>query len=154
MVAMKYAEKHYLCEVEKELEIVEDIRRNIDVITAALLLTGQITILRIIVGPGHFSMSVGGPLTGRERLEGKFGNEVLSLLLDIGDILIAILLIKDELNVEGLFITPGGFSFNVTGPIFGFPKLVATLPDMERIYNQFKFIVSDHFNIDPRFFVK
>lgn len=138
-----------ICAYEQDLQVIESIQRNIDIITAVLLLSGQFTIVRLIIDPGGFALSVGGPLTGRERLEGKFGNKTLSLLLDIGDILLAILLLSDEINVEGIFIGPGRFSLNITGPIFGVPKHEPTLPDIEKGFTQFRWIISDHLDFDP-----
>ncbi|MFC6602152.1 hypothetical protein ACFQDF_12280 [Ectobacillus funiculus] len=57
--------------LEKEEQTISFIQRNIDVITAILLLTGQITIIGVFVTPGGFRISIGGPLTGISRLEGK-----------------------------------------------------------------------------------
>ncbi|MDP4087337.1 MAG: hypothetical protein Q8934_22495 [Bacillota bacterium] len=143
-----------ICEIEQGLQTVHSIQRNIDLITAGLLLSGQITIERIIVEPVGFALTAGGPLTGRPRLEGKFGSPTLSLLIDISDIVLAILLITDQTNVSGLFIGPGLFSFNITGPIFGVPKNVPTLPNLDRIFTQFRWIVSEYFDVDPKFFIK
>ncbi|MEH7076834.1 hypothetical protein [Neobacillus drentensis] len=137
------------CDVEKGLQTVITIQRNLDIITAFLLLTGQVTVVRLIVEPGGFALSVGGPLTGIGRLEGKSGNKTLSLLLDVGDILLAILLLSDQTNVSGIFLGPGRFSFNITGPIFGVPKHEPTLPDLEKVFTQFRWIVSEHFDIEP-----
>jgi hypothetical protein len=140
-------------DIEKGLQTVISIQRNIDIITAFLLLTGQVTVIRLIVEPGGFAFSVGGPLTGNERLEGKSGNKTLNLLLDIGDILLAILLISDQTNVSGIFIGPGRFSFNITGPIFGVPKHEPTLLDLEKVFTQFRWIVSEQFDIDPEILI-
>src|SRR4051794_6226343 len=118
-----------ICDLEQAIRSVQSIQRNIDLITAGLLLTGQLTIERFIVEPCGIAFSVGGPLTGIARLEGKFGSKTLSLFLDIGDILLGILLIADQINVVGVFLGPGRFSINITGPIFGIPKHEPTLPD-------------------------
>jgi hypothetical protein len=142
------------CELEPRLEIIRSIQRNIDTITAFLLVSGQVTIIRVIVEPGGFALSVGGPLTGIGRLEGKSGNKTLSLLLDIGDILLAILLISDQTNVSGIFLGPGRFSFNITGPIFGVPKHEPALPDLEKVFTQFRWIVSEQFDVDPEWLIK
>ncbi|MFP5105993.1 hypothetical protein ACSU6B_04355 [Neobacillus sp. C211] len=142
------------CDLENGLQTVISIQRTIDIITAFLLLTGQVTVVRLIIEPGGFALSVGGPLTGRARLEGKSGNKTLSLLLDIGDILLAILLISDQTNVSGIFLGPGRFSFNITGPIFGVPKHEPTLPDLEKVFTQFRWIVSEHFEIEPEILIK
>ncbi|WML43007.1 hypothetical protein RCG20_14375 [Neobacillus sp. PS3-40] len=142
-----------ICAVEQELQTVRSIQRTIDIIIAGLLISGQITIVRIIVEPGGFALSAGGPLTGRSRLEGKLGSKTLSLLIDISDLLLAILLISDQTNVSGIFIGPGRFSFNITGPIFGVSKNEPSLPNLERIFTQFRWIVSEHFNVDPQLLI-
>lgn len=142
------------CEIKQGLQTVQSIQRTIDIVTAGLLLGGQITIVRVIVEPGGFTLSAGGPLTGRHRLEGKLKIPALSLLLDIGDFLLGILLIIDQTNVSGIFLGPGKFSFNITGPIFGVPKNEPTLPNLERVFTQFRWIVSEHFNMDPECFIK
>lgn len=141
------------CDLEKRLQTIISIQRNIDIITAFLLLTGQVTVVRLIVEPKGFALSVGGPLTGIGRLEGISGNKTLSLILDIGDILLAILLISDQINVSGIFLGPGRFSFNITGPIFGVPKHVPALPDLEKVFTQFRWIVSEHFDIEPEILI-
>ncbi|PLT32074.1 hypothetical protein [Bacillus sp. V5-8f] len=137
-------------QLQQNLEIVSTIHRKINIITASLIITGQITILRMYIEPGGFGFTLGGPLTGRIRLEGKHGNEALSLILDIVDIILAILLLIDEIEVNGVFLSSGGgFSFNVTGPIFGGPKIDPTLPDISKVKETFHWIVSEHFNINP-----
>ncbi|MBT2736366.1 hypothetical protein [Bacillus sp. ISL-7] len=55
------------CDLENGLQTVISIPRTIDIITAFLLLTGQVTVVRLIIEPGGFALSVGGPLTGRAR---------------------------------------------------------------------------------------
>ncbi len=142
-----------ILDIEKSLQTVISIQRNIDIITAFLLLTGQVTVVRLIIQPGGFALSVGGPPTGIGRLEGKSGNKTLSLLLDIGDILLAILLISDQTNVSGIFIGPGRFSIDITGPIFGVAKHEPTLPDLEKVFTQFRWIVSEHFDIEPEILI-
>jgi hypothetical protein len=134
---------------DQDIQVVESIQRNIDIITAVLLLTGQLTIARLAIEPGGFAPSVGGPLTGLRRLEGKFGNKTINLVIDIGDIVLAILLITNKINVTGVFLGPGRFSINITGPIFGIPKRKYTIPDLERVFTQFRWVISDHLNINP-----
>ncbi|MCM2533627.1 hypothetical protein NDK43_16060 [Neobacillus pocheonensis] len=49
-----------ICAYEQDLQVIESIQRNIDIITAVLLLSGQFTIVRLIIDPGGFALSVGG----------------------------------------------------------------------------------------------
>ncbi len=137
-----------VCEFNQGIRSVQLIQRNIDLITAGLLLTGQLTISRLIIEPGGFALSVGGPLTGIARLEGKYENKTLSLVIDVGDIILAVLLIIDQINVSGIFLGPGRFTINMTGPIFGIPKHDYTLPDIEKVFTQFRWIVTDYLNVD------
>ncbi|WP_157081402.1 hypothetical protein [Neobacillus soli] len=141
------------CESDQAIRSVYSIQRNLDLITAGLLLTGQVTISRLIVEPGGLALSVGGPLTGIARMEGKFGNKTLSLFIDIGDILLGILLLTDQINVSGVFLGNGRFRINMTGPIFGIPKHEYTLPDIEKVYTQFRWIVTDYLNVDSKWFI-
>lgn len=135
-------------ELEKDKKVIRAIQRDISVVTAALLLTGQITIKGVFLTPGGFRLSLAGPLTGSPRLEGKNGNKSITFLIDILDILIAILLIKHYLVVEGTFIGSSEFTLIVSGPIFGMPFPEPSLPDLKRDYNFYKKIVSNQFFVN------
>lgn len=110
-------------------DVIFSIERTLGLITAILLLTGQITIIGIFVRPGRFSLSLGGPITGGSRLEGIDNQGMGNFVINFIDIILAILLIIDEINVTGSFISSGDFTINVSGPIFGYPRVVpVTLP--------------------------
>ncbi|UNL86297.1 hypothetical protein [Priestia koreensis] len=132
----------------EELEKLRFFQREVDLIIAALLLTGQLTMSRVIIEPGGFSLTVSGPIIGRVRLEGKYGNKLGSAVLDGIDIVLAILLLKGDIGFTGLFIAPGGFSFNIGGPIFGGERPVVLIPNYCRVFDEFKQIVSNHFHVD------
>ena len=133
---------------DKERELIFAIQRNLDVVTAILLLTGQITIIGVFVTPGAFRVSVGGPITGTSRIEGKDGNVGINIIIDMIDVFLAALLLNNQINVSGAFISSGRFTINVSGPIFGVPKHEPTLPDLKRVFTQFRWIVSEHFDIE------
>ncbi|WP_311202517.1 hypothetical protein [Peribacillus aracenensis] len=135
------------CVVNSEKKVIHSFQRNLEITTAILLLTGQITIIGIFVRPGRFSLSLGGPLFGGHRLEGTDHSQVGNLFIDILDIIIAILLINDAIHVTGTFISSGDFSINVSGPIFGYPEVVPALPIED--YNFFNTIVKKHYNVPP-----
>ncbi|EKN64564.1 hypothetical protein P9E76_06885 [Schinkia azotoformans] len=136
-------------ELEKDQQIILTIQREIAIVTAVLLLTGQITIIGVFVTPGGFRASLGGPLTGASRIESKTGSQTVNLIIDIIDIVLALLLIGDELRVTGSFIAPGSFTINVGGPIFGVPMPEPNLPTMKNEYRFFQRIVDRHFHVDP-----
>ncbi|PLT28515.1 hypothetical protein [Peribacillus deserti] len=133
------------CKIEHENQVISAIQFEIDIILAALLLTGQITVIRVYVIPGGFGFSLGGPLTGRSRLEGRSKIKAFSFAIDLLDILLAILLLTRKITFEGLFVGPGRFSFNVSGPIFGIPKPQPVQSEIEKISKEFRGIVAEHF---------
>ncbi|MED2970708.1 MULTISPECIES: hypothetical protein [unclassified Fictibacillus] len=139
-------------QIENELQIIGALQRGLNLATAALLLTGQITIIGVFVTPGGFRPSLAGPLTGDTRLEGINGNQAATTLIDVIDIGLAILLIADQIRVTGSFIGSARFTINVSGPIFGVPKPVPTLPSIRRESAFFQKVVSRHFNVDPAVF--
>lgn len=138
--------------IEEELQIVRSIQRGLNLATAGLLLTGQITIIGVFVTPGGFRPSVGGLLTGGTRLEGINGNQVATTLIDLIDITLAILLIADQIRITGSFIGSDRFTINVSGPIFGVPLSEPTLPYIRRESAFFRKVVSKHFEVDPSVF--
>ncbi|PKG23999.1 hypothetical protein [Niallia nealsonii] len=132
----------------KETIIIRDIQRDIDIIVASLLLTGQITLTRIYFGPGYFGVTVGGPLTGAKRLETKFNETEKNLSLDIIDILLALFLVKDLINVVGLFIASDAtFSISISGPLFGRAKVVPIFKHLKNNETTLKNIVKDGYFI-------
>ncbi len=137
-----------------ELEQIHSIQRTIDTVAAFLLLTGQVTISGVFVRPGRFSVSIGGPIFGGRRLEGKNHSRAGSLVIDIIDILLAIFLLNDEINVEGTFISSGTFTMNISGPIFGFPKVIPALPNLKNDFQFFNSQVSAHYQVPPELWRK
>ncbi|MFP5111528.1 hypothetical protein ACSU64_03960 [Bacillaceae bacterium C204] len=138
--------------VQEDLHVIASLQRDLNLASAALLLTGQITIIGVFVTPGEFSVSLSGPLFGRTRLEGKYGNLFATTMIDIIDVLIAVLLIIDEIRVVSSVVGPSRFSINVSGPIFGAPKYEPTLPVLKKSFHFFRKIVSRHFEVDPIIF--
>lgn len=140
--------------ITEEIRVIATLQRELNIATAALLLTGQITIIGVFVTSGEFSLSLSGPLFGRERIESKFGDQLTNSLIDVIDIIIAVLLLIDEVRVVSSVVGPSRFTVNVSGPIFGAPVSEPTLPFLKKGYKFFKKIVSKHFEIDPLFFSK
>lgn len=128
--------------LEKEKQMIRAIQRDISLVTAALLLTGQITLRGIFVTPKSFRLSLGGPITGTERIEGLNGNKTITFFIDIIDIIIALLLLKGSIIVEGTFIGAREFTLVVSGPIFGMPFPEPSLPDIKEDYHLYKKVIS------------
>jgi len=134
---------------DKERELIFAIQRNLDVVTAILLLTGQITIIGVFVTPGAFRISVGGPITGTSRIEGKDGDAGINIIIDMIDVILAALLLNNQINVSGAFISSGRFTINVSGPIFGVPKTEPALSELNQSSQFFHRTVSKHFYVNP-----
>ncbi|WP_391540476.1 hypothetical protein [Priestia megaterium] len=134
---------------DKERELIFAIQRNLDVVTAILLLTGQITIIGVFVTPGAFRVSVGGPITGTSRIEGKDGDAGINIIIDMIDVILAALLLNNQINVSGAFISSGRFTINVSGPILGVPKTEPALSELNQSSQFFHRTVSKHFYVNP-----
>ncbi|PFL01895.1 hypothetical protein COJ01_07980 [Priestia megaterium] len=134
---------------DKERELIFAIQRDLDVVTAILLLTGQITIIGVFVTPGAFRVSVGGPITGTSRIEGRDGNAGINIIIDMIDVFLAALLLNNQINVSGAFISSGRFTINVSGPIFGVPKTEPALSELNQSSQFFHRTVSKHFYVNP-----
>ena len=139
---------------DKERELIFAIQRDLDVVTAILLLTGQITIIGVFVTPGAFRISVGGPITGTSRIEGKGGDAGINIIIDMIDVFLAALLLNNQINVSGAFISSGRFTINVSGPIFGVPKTEPALSELNQSSQFFHRTVSKHFYVNPDLVVK
>ncbi|MGE8203716.1 hypothetical protein ACQKP0_04065 [Heyndrickxia sp. NPDC080065] len=125
-------------ELEKEKRIIREIQRDISLVTAVLLLTGQITIRGVFVTSKAFRLSLGGPLTGTPRTEGVDGNKIATAFIDVFDIIIAILLIKGLIAIEGTFVGASEFTLLVSGPIFGMQIPEPSLPHLRKDYSLYK----------------
>ncbi|MEH7344942.1 hypothetical protein V7122_13905 [Bacillus sp. JJ1532] len=139
--------------LQKDLQLIASLQRDLNLVTAFLLLTGQITLVGVFVNPGEFSLSLSGPIFGRARLESKFRDEpFVNTIIDVVDVIVAVLLIIDEIRIVGVFIGSSRFSIVVSGPIFGSPKHEPTLPCLKREYKFYKKIVTKYFFVDPTIF--
>jgi hypothetical protein len=89
---------------------------------------------------------------GGERLVGKYEKKITNAVIDIIDVILAILLMIDQIRMTGAVIGPGRFTVNVSGPIFGVPLYEPTLPVLKQDYYFFQQIASEHFKIDRSLF--
>ena len=138
--------------IEETYQVIASLQRDLYLATAFLLLSGQITIVGVFVTAGGFITALSGPIFGGTRLAGRSGNKIANSIVDIIDVLLAILLIIDEIRITGVVVGPGRFSVDVSGPIFGLPINEPSLPILRKNYNFFHEIVSNHFQIDPTIF--
>jgi hypothetical protein len=122
----------------KALSVVQSIHRFLDVSTVLLLLTGQITIGGVFIAPDGFALSLSGPFTG----SGAVGKTPQArLVLDGLDILTALLLVVDEINVIGTYITANRFTIVVGGPPFGLDKTEAYTPAAWEFFDDYREMV-------------
>lgn len=135
-------------ESEREKRLIHEIQRDISIVTAALLVTGQLTIRGVFVSPQSFGLSLAGPLTGTQRLEGRNKNKTATTLLDVLDILIALLLLKGSIALIGIFIGSRAFTLVISGPIFGTPIPEPSLPDLQEDYNLYKKAMTKQFDFE------
>lgn len=133
---------------QEELRVIATLQRELNIATAALLLTGQLTVVGVFIAPRAYSLSLGGPLFGSTRLEGKNGNKLATALIDGLDIIIAILLLSDAIRAANIVIGPSGFAISVTGPIFGGLLYEPSLPTLQKNYRFFNKIVSNDYDFD------
>jgi hypothetical protein len=100
------------------------------------LLSGQITAQAIWVVSAGFGITVGGPITGNSRLVGK--SKGAKFIIDVIDIVLAVLLISGQIVITGIFVGPAQYSVVLSGPIFGTPRVTGKLPDPNKIYRNYK----------------
>ena len=105
------------------------IYQTIDITTAVLLLTGQITIRSIIfTSGGETRLTVAGPIFGIERTEARPQVPGAGAVIDGLDVILALLIILGQMQVSGLFISQQRFTLQISGPALGSPKFEAYVP--------------------------
>ncbi|MFA9556948.1 hypothetical protein ACERII_06580 [Evansella sp. AB-rgal1] len=120
---------------ERTLETISRIHRNLAIITAILLLTGQISIMGVFVTPRGFRVTMAGPITGLSRIESKTGNIFVNVGISVINILIAKMLLMEQFSITGSALTPQGFTINAGGPILGVPRVKAKIPKIDGLFN-------------------
>ena len=136
-------------DTQNNIHFIATLQRDINLLAAFLILTGQLTIVGIFIIPGGFSVSFSGPITGGSRLESKFGDQVTNVLIDVIDVIIAVLLIIDELRLVSTVFAQSRFSIDFTGPIFGNPIVEPTIPILQQNHVFLHKYVLENFGIDP-----
>ncbi len=106
-------------------QIIGSVRHGIDLVTAVLLLTGQITTTGIFVVPEGFYLASGGPIFGGVRSSGT--SAPATVVLSAVDVLAAVLLILQAIRVTGVYITSQRFFIVFSGPIFGIKEVVGAV---------------------------
>ncbi|WP_206832518.1 hypothetical protein [Alicyclobacillus fructus] len=115
------------------------IHRTLGIGTAILLLTRQITVGGVFISPGSFSLSLSGFFTG-SGAEGR--SDADQRLLDVIDFVTALLLIVNELQVIGTYITTGRFTIVVSGPLFGSEPVEGYTPTAREFARDFGSLVT------------
>ncbi|WP_067936017.1 hypothetical protein [Alicyclobacillus kakegawensis] len=108
--------------------VVTGILRAIDLWTAILLLTGQVTTSGVYLSSGAIWLSLSGPMLGgtRQQSNATAGGQILDAI----DIIIALLLVIGQITNTGPWISSGCFSLVLSGPAFGNPNVpVAASPN-------------------------
>lgn len=116
------------------VNVPQAILRSMDIVTAVLLLTGQIGIGGVFLASGAFALSLSGPFTG-SGVEGKTPNS--QAVRDGLDIIAALLLIVGEIDVLGSYLTGGRFTIVVGGPPFGGEKTIGYNPRAEEFFRDY-----------------
>ncbi|MCL6487642.1 MAG: hypothetical protein K6T76_01690 [Alicyclobacillus mali] len=124
---------------EAKLDVAKPIHRAIGIGTAILLLMRQITVGGVFISPGNISLSLSGFFTG-SGADGK--NEVDKRLLDAIDFVTALLLIVNELQVIGTYLTAGRFTIVVSGPLFGSEVVAGYTPTAREFARDFSSLVT------------
>ncbi|MCJ7986054.1 hypothetical protein MUB16_22125 [Priestia sp. OVL9] len=73
----------------------------------------------------------------------------INIIIDMIDVFLAALLLNNQINVSGAFISSGRFTINVSGPIFGVPKTEPALSELNQSSQFFHRTVSKHFYVNP-----
>lgn len=124
-------------------DVVSGIYESIDLLTAVLLLTGQIVMTGVFVIPEGLYLSLTGPILGGAKITGK--SKGASAVLDGLDILAGLLLAMGALTVTGPYVTSGSLYIVVSGPPLGVTNVpVSAVPGKTRgaarnsLYSQFR----------------
>ncbi len=123
--------------------IPQTILRSLDILTAVFLLTGQLKITSVFLTSESFGLSLSGPITGF-AIEAKTPSAELAL--DALDVITALLLITDQINVVGPFIGSRTISIVVSGPPFGYAKLKGYLPQTQEFFIDYRARLMSKFN--------
>lgn len=127
----------------KKDNVVHAVYRSIDLVTAILLLTGQIRIGAVFITHDSFGLSLSGPFTGSGSVP---RTPQAALVLDALDVITALLLLVDQIHVIGSFLTVGRFALIVSGPPFGQPRTEAYLPRTSQFFHDFRVRVFQKYN--------
>ncbi len=94
------------------------VHETLDILSAILLITGQISISGVFIQPDGFSLSLSGPITGGGAVVKQHEQKAQPVLNGL-NILTAVLLLLRQIQVVGTYITAGRFTIVLSGPAFG-----------------------------------
>ncbi|MCI0181835.1 hypothetical protein [Sulfoacidibacillus ferrooxidans] len=125
---------------------VKSIHYGIDLLTAALILTGQLQPVGMFVVPEGFMLSFSGPIIGATEITTTTTGA--AFVMDGLEVITAVLLIAQVFGTTGIYVTSHRFSIVVAGPPFGSKPSVANLPGVPAsILNQYETMTMKHFGL-------
>jgi hypothetical protein len=133
---------------QNDKHFIQTLYKSIELYIAILLLTRQIFIRSIFISKGgSFGLSLSGPIFGDTRTEAIQGAPSANFVLDAVDIITALLLIIDQINVTSVVISGSRFSIIVGGPPFGGEKIVAYSPNAQKFFMEYRGYLFQQFQI-------
>ncbi|KYP80498.1 hypothetical protein [Ferroacidibacillus organovorans] len=103
---------------------------SIDLVTAALLLTGQLAPSGLFIVPAGINLSLSGPVLGGVLNQGI--TPTARATLRAIEVLSAVLLVGEALTTVGLYITAQRASIVLGGPILETPKSKTNIPGVSK----------------------
>lgn len=125
---------------------VRSVHYGIDVVTAALILTGQIQPAGMFLVSEGFSISFTGPVLGYKGTEATTPGA--GFVMGGLEVITAVLLIARVFGTIGVYVTSHRASIVVGGPLFGSTPTIANLPGVPaRVLNDYEALAMRHFGL-------
>jgi hypothetical protein len=136
--------------IKRILELyVRSLHHSIDITTAVLLLTGQLSIRSVVFASDEFRLSLTGPILGGDKTVGR-NSTGAPFVLDAINAVTAFLLILGEIQTVGIFVQSRRLSLLVTGPPFGTERTETYVPGTERFFAEYRQRILQKFEVRER----
>ncbi|PWI56872.1 hypothetical protein [Sulfoacidibacillus thermotolerans] len=133
----------------KRLIGVKSVHYGIDLLTAALLLSGQLQPVGMFVVPEGFMLSLSGPLLGGVTM--KTTTSGAKFVMAGLEVITAVFLIARVFGTTGVYVSSHRFSIVVAGLPIGSAPPVAALPGVpEQVLHQYEALLMRHFGLMKR----